>query len=228
MVFEDADLDAAVEGAVDAIWFNQGQVCCAGSRLLVQENVAERFLDKLRARMETLGSAIRSTTRDIGAIVSPVQRGRIEKLVAQGVRDGAVLHQPTAKCPDGCYYPPTLLTNVEPASTLAQEEIFGPVLVSMAFRTPAEAAQISNNTRYGLSASVWSENINVALDLAPKIKAGVVWVNCTNQFDASSGFGGYRESGFGREGGREGLIQYLKPKAGEEGRAAGVRADDHA
>ena len=213
VVFEDADLDAAVEGAVDAIWFNQGQVCCAGSRLLVQESVAERFLDKLRARMETLrvGDPLDKCT-DIGAIVSPVQRARIEKLVMQGVRDGAVLHQPKAKCPEGCFYPPTLLTNVEPASALAQEEIFGPVLVSMTFRTPAEAAQISNNTRYGLAASVWSENISVALDLAPKIKAGVVWVNCTNQFDASSGFGGYRESGFGREGGREGLMEYLKPK----------------
>ncbi len=213
VVLEDADLDAAVEGAVDAIWFNQGQVCCAGSRLLVQESVAERFLDKLRARMETLrvGDPLDKCT-DIGAIVSPLQHARIEKLVAQGVRDGAVLHQPKAKCPEGCFYPPTLLTNVEPASALAQEEIFGPVLVSMTFRTPAEAAQISNNTRYGLAASVWSENINVALDLAPKIKAGVVWVNCTNQFDASSGFGGYRESGFGREGGREGLIEYLKPK----------------
>jgi aldehyde dehydrogenase (NAD+) len=212
VVFENADLDAAVEGAVDAIWFNQGQVCCAGSRLLVQESVAERFVDKLKARMEKLrvGDPLDKVT-DIGAIVSPKQRDQIAERVAQGVKDGAVLFQ--GACPEGCFYPPTLLTNVEAASPLAQEEIFGPVLVAMTFRTPAEAAALANNTRYGLAASIWSEDINVALDLAPRIKAGVVWVNCTNQFDASSGFGGYRESGFGREGGREGLFEYLKRKA---------------
>ena len=214
VVFEDADLDGAVEGAVDAIWFNQGQVCCAGSRLLVQESVADRFIAKLKARMETLrvGDPLDKVT-DIGAIVSMTQRASIDALVKRGVAEGAELFQPKARCPDGCFYPPTLLTNVEPASTVVQEEIFGPVLVAMSFRTPAEAAQLSNNTRYGLAASVWSENINVALDLAPKIKAGVVWVNCTNQFDAACGFGGYRESGYGREGGREGMFAYLKPKA---------------
>jgi aldehyde dehydrogenase (NAD+) len=214
VVFEDADLDAAVEGAVDAIWFNQGQVCCAGSRLLVQESVSDKFIAKLKARMENLrvGDPLDKVT-DIGAIVSLKQRQQIADKVAQGVKDGAVLHQPKTACPDGCFYPPTLLTNVEPASVLAQEEIFGPVLVAMTFRTPAEAVALSNNSRYGLAASVWSEDINVALDLAPKIKAGVVWVNCTNQFDASAGFGGYRESGFGREGGREGMFEYLKPKA---------------
>ncbi len=214
VVFENADLDAAVEGAVDAIWFNQGQVCCAGSRLLVQESVEERFLARLRARMETLrvGDPLDKVT-DIGAIVSMKQRAQIDAKVKKGLAEGATLFQPKAACPDGCFYPPTLLTNVEPASTLAQEEIFGPVLVSMSFRTPAEAAQLANNTRYGLAASIWSEDINVALDLAPKIKAGVVWINCTNQFDASSGFGGYRESGFGREGGREGIFEYLKEKA---------------
>jgi aldehyde dehydrogenase (NAD+) len=213
VVFENADLDAAVEGAVDAIWFNQGQVCCAGSRLLVQESVAERFLDKLKARMETLrvGDPLDKGT-DIGAIVSPKQRAQIAEKVERGVKDGAILFQPRNGCPEGRFYPPTLLTNVEAASPLAQEEIFGPVLVAMTFRTPAEAAALANNTRYGLAASIWSEDINVALDLAPKIKAGVVWVNCTNQFDASSGFGGYRESGFGREGGREGMFEYLKPK----------------
>ncbi len=213
VVFEDADLDAAVEGAVDAIWFNQGQVCCAGSRLLVQESVAERFIAKLRARMENLhvGDPLDKVT-DIGAIVSPKQRAQIEAKVKQGVAEGASLHQPAAKCPEGCFYPPTLLTNVEPSSSVAQDEIFGPVLVSMTFRTPSEAVALANNTRYGLAASIWSEDINVALDLAPKVKAGVVWVNCTNQFDAAAGFGGYRESGFGREGGREGLIEYLKPK----------------
>ncbi|HUO88043.1 MAG TPA: aldehyde dehydrogenase family protein [Rhizomicrobium sp.] len=213
VVFDDADLDAAVEGAVDAIWFNQGQVCCAGSRLLVQENVADRLHAKLRARMETLrvGDPLDKST-DIGAIVSQKQRAQIDSLVQKGVAEGATLFQPKAGCPDGCYYPPTLLSGVEPSSTVAQVEIFGPVLVAMTFRTPAEAAALANNTRYGLAASIWSENINVALDLAPKIKAGVVWVNCTNQFDASSGFGGYRESGFGREGGREGMFEYLKRK----------------
>jgi aldehyde dehydrogenase (NAD+) len=213
IVFEDADLDAAVEGAVDAIWFNQGQVCCAGSRLLVQESVSEKFIAKLKARMETLrvGDPLDKVT-DIGAIVSPRQRQQIADKVAQGVKEGAVLHQPKSACPEGCFYPPTLLTNVEPASTLAQEEIFGPVLVAMTFRTPAEAVALANNSRYGLAASIWSEDINVALDLAPKVKAGVVWVNCTNQFDASAGFGGYRESGFGREGGREGMFEYLKPR----------------
>jgi aldehyde dehydrogenase (NAD+) len=223
VVFDDADLDAAVEGAVDAIWFNQGQVCCAGSRLLVQENVAEKLYAKLRARMETLrvGDPLDKST-DIGAIVSPKQRSQIDNLVQKGVAEGATLFQPKAGCPDGCFYPPTLLSGVEPSSTVAQVEIFGPVLVAMTFRTPAEAAALANNTRYGLAASIWSENINVALDLAPKIKAGVVWVNCTNQFDASSGFGGYRESGFGREGGREGMFEYLKPRtpAAKAARAA--------
>ena len=214
VVFDDADLDAAVEGAVDAIWFNQGQVCCAGSRLLVQESVEARFIEKLKARMETLrvGDPLDKVT-DIGAIVSSKQRSQIAEKVERGVKEGAVLFQPKNACPKGCFYPPTLLTNVESASVLAQEEIFGPVLVAMSFRTPAEAAALANNTRYGLAASIWSEDINVALDLAPKIKAGVVWVNCTNQFDASAGFGGYRESGFGREGGREGMFEYLKPKA---------------
>ena len=212
IVFDDADLDAAVEGAVDAIWFNQGQVCCAGSRLLVQESVAERLYAKLRARMDNLrvGDPLDKNT-DVGAIVSPKQREQIDGLVKKGVAEGATLYQ-TKGCPDGCFYPPTLLSGVEPASSVAQVEIFGPVLVAMTFRTPAEAVQLANNTRYGLAASIWSENINVALDIAPKIKAGVVWVNCTNQFDASAGFGGYRESGFGREGGREGMFEYLKRK----------------
>jgi aldehyde dehydrogenase (NAD+) len=221
VVFEDADLDAAVEGAVDAIWFNQGEVCCAGSRLLVQESVAERFLAKLRIRMEKLrvGDPLDKST-DIGAIVSEKQRAEIDAKVIRGVAEGATLFRPAVQCPEGCFYPPTLLTNIEPSSTVAQEEIFGPVLVAMSFRTSAEAAALANNTRYGLAASVWSEDINVALDLAPKIKAGVVWVNCTNQFDASSGFGGTRESGFGREGGREGLYEYLKPKIAPKKAAA--------
>ena len=214
VVFDDADLDSAVEGLVDAIWFNQGQVCCAGSRLLVQERVAETLYARLRARMETLrvGPPLDKSI-DIGAIVSPVQLESIRKMVDMGVAEGARCWQPTNKLPDkGCYYPPTLLTDVHPAATVVQEEIFGPVLVAMTFRTPAEAAELANNTVYGLAASIWTENINVALDLAAKVKAGVVWVNCTNQFDAACGFGGYRESGYGREGGREGMLEYLTPK----------------
>jgi aldehyde dehydrogenase (NAD+) len=214
IVFDDADLDSAVEGVVDAIWFNQGQVCCAGSRLLLQEGVADRMIAKLKARMETLrlGDPLDKAI-DIGAIVAPVQLKRIEGLVAQGVAEGASIWQPSWACPtEGCFYPPTLFTNVEPASTIAQVEIFGPVLVSMSFRTPAEAVQLANNTPYGLAASVWSENVNLALDIAPKLKCGVVWVNSTNLFDAACGFGGYRESGFGREGGREGFLDYLRPR----------------
>ena len=212
VVFEDADLDSVVEGVVDAIWFNQGQVCCAGSRLLVQEGVAQRLIAKLRARMEKLrvGPPLDKAV-DMGAIVAPVQLERIRGLVNKGVEEGAKMWQPSWACPtEGYFYPPTLFTDVSPAATIAQVEIFGPVLVSMSFRTPAEAVELANNTPYGLAASVWTENINLALDIAPKIKAGVVWVNCTNLFDAASGFGGYRESGFGREGGREGMWEYLK------------------
>ena len=214
LVFEDADLDSVVEGIVDAIWFNQGQVCCAGSRLLVQEGVAERLYAKIRARMETLrvGDPLDKVV-DIGAIVDKVQLDRIDSLVKQGVTEGAALHQLVCDFPSGgWFYPPTLLTNVEPASTVAQVEIFGPVLVAMTFRTPAEAVSLANNTVYGLASSVWTQNLDVAHDIAAKIKAGTVWINCTNQFDASAGFGGYRESGYGREGGREGLFEYLKPK----------------
>ncbi len=214
VVFDDADIDSAVEGLVDAIWFNQGQVCCAGSRLLVQERVAETLYTRLRARMETLrvGPPLDKSI-DIGAIVSPVQLETIRKMVDAGVAEGARCWQPSHPLPErGSYYPPTLLTDVHPAATVVQEEIFGPVLVGMTFRTPAEAAELANNTVYGLAASVWSENINVALDLAARIKAGVVWVNCTNQFDAACGFGGFRESGYGREGGREGILEYLSPK----------------
>ena len=214
VVFDDADIDSAVEGLVDAIWFNQGQVCCAGSRLLVQERVAETLYTKLRARMETLrvGPPLDKSI-DIGAIVSPVQLESIRKMVDTGIAEGARCWQPRNPLPEkGSYFPPTLLTDVHPAATVVQEEIFGPVLVAMTFRTPAEAAELANNTVYGLAASIWSENINVALDLASQVKAGVVWVNCTNQFDAACGFGGYRESGYGREGGREGMLEYLVPK----------------
>jgi aldehyde dehydrogenase (NAD+) len=222
VVFEDADLDSVVEGVVDAIWFNQGQVCCAGSRLLVQEGVATRLLDKLRARMDKLrvGPPLDKAI-DMGAIVAPVQLERIRTLVAKGVEEGATVWQPSWACPtEGLFYPPTLFTNVSPAATIAQVEIFGPVLVAMPFRTPAEAVELANNTPYGLAASVWTENINLALDVAPKLKAGVVWINCTNLFDAASGFGGYRESGFGREGGREGMWEYLKRETGGARREA--------
>jgi aldehyde dehydrogenase (NAD+) len=213
VVFADADLDSVVEGVVDAIWFNQGQVCCAGSRLLIQEGIAARLLSKLKARMEKLRvGPPQDKAIDMGAIVAPVQLERIRGLVEQGKEEGATVWQPSWACPtEGYFYPPTLFTDVSPAATIAQVEIFGPVLVSMTFRTPAEAVALANNTPYGLAASVWTENINLALDIAPKLKAGVVWVNSTNLFDAASGFGGYRESGFGREGGREGMWEYLRP-----------------
>src|SRR5213592_2692247 len=214
IVFDDADLDSVVEGVVDAIWFNQGQVCCAGSRLLVKEGIADRLTQKPRARMEKLrvGSPLDKAV-DMGAIVAPVQLERIRGLVEKGVEEGAKMWQPSWACPtEGYFYPPTLFTDVSPAATIAQVEIFGPVLVSMTFRTPKEAVELANNTPYGLAASVWTENINLALDVAPKLKAGVVWINCTNLFDAASGFGGYRESGFGREGGKEGMWEYLKPE----------------
>ena len=215
-----------MEGVVDAIWFNQGQVCCAGSRLLVQEGVADRLVAKLRARMEKLriGSPLDKSV-DMGAIVAPVQLERIRALVEQGVDEGATMWQPSWACPtEGCFYPPTLFTDVQPSSTIAQVEIFGPVLVTMTFRTPDESVALANNTPYGLAASVWTESINLALDIAPKIKAGVVWVNSTNLFDAAAGFGGYRESGFGREGGREGMWEYLKRASGK--RAASGDAQD--
>lgn len=213
IVFDDADLDSAVEGVVDAIWFNQGQVCCAGSRLLLQEDIADAMIAKLRARMETLrvGDPLDKCI-DMGAIVAPVQLERIARLVELGRAEGAPMWQPSRPCPtEGCFFPPTLFTDCQPASTLVQEEIFGPVLVSMTFRTPDEAVELANNTRFGLAASIWSENINLALDVAPRIKAGVVWINSTNLFDAACGFGGYRESGFGREGGIEGMHAYLEP-----------------
>jgi aldehyde dehydrogenase (NAD+) len=216
VVFQDADLDSVVEGVVDAIWFNQGQVCCAGSRILAQEGIADRLVSKLKARMESLrlGDPLDKAV-DMGAIVAPVQLERIEGLVRRGQEEGATMWQPSWSCPrDGWFFPPTLFTEVSPAATIAQVEIFGPVVVLMSFRTPAEAVELANNTRYGLAASLWTENINLALDIAPQLKAGTVWINCTNVFDAASGFGGYRESGFGREGGREGLREYVKFEEG--------------
>src|SRR6266849_4609580 len=213
IIFDDADLDSAVEGLVDGIWLNQGQVCCAGSRLLMQESIAEPLIAKVRDRMSTLraGPPLDKSI-DIGAIVARVQLDRIKRLVDQGVAEGATCWQPQIELPSrGLYYPPTLLSNVHPTSIVAQQEIFGPVLATMTFRTPSEAVELANNTVYGLAACVWSESINVALHVASQLKAGVVWVNCTNLFDASCGFGGYRESGYGREGGREGLLEYMEP-----------------
>ena len=214
IIFEDADLDSAVEGLVDGIWFNQGQVCCAGSRLLMQESIAEPLMAKIRDRMSSLriGPPLDKAI-DIGAIVARVQLDRIQRMVAQGIAEGATCWQPETALPArGFFYPPTLLSNVHPTSIVAQQEIFGPVLAAMTFRTPREAVELANNTVYGLASCVWSENINVALHVAAQLKAGVVWVNCTNLFDAACGFGGYRESGYGREGGREGLLEYMEPK----------------
>jgi aldehyde dehydrogenase (NAD+) len=213
VVFDDADLDGAVEGVVDAIWFNQGQVCCAGSRLIVQENVAGKFIQKLKNRMQHMrvGDPLDKSI-DMGAIVDQSQWDTIDGWVKTGIAEGGECFQPNIALPEkGLFYKPTLITGLDPAASTVQEEIFGPVLVSLTFRTPSEAIDLANNTRYGLAASVWSDNINLALDVASKIKAGSVWVNCTNQFDGASGFGGYRESGYGREGGREGLFEYLRP-----------------
>ncbi len=217
IVYDDADLDGAIEGLVDAIFFNQGEVCCAGSRLLVQENIADAFIARLKRRMSRLrlGDALDKGI-DIGSLIDPVQYQAIDEWVQRGISEGADVYQPDVDLPPisdgGCYYPPTLLTNLEASAAVAQQEIFGPVLVAMSFRTPGEAVELANNTRYGLAASIWSENISLALETARKVKAGSVWINSTNLFDAAAGFGGYRESGFGREGGKEGLYAYLRPK----------------
>jgi aldehyde dehydrogenase (NAD+) len=231
LVYEDADMDSVVEGVVDAIWFNQGQVCCAGSRILVQEGVAEVLETKLRARMETLrmGNPLDKGI-DMGAIIAPVQLEKIRSLVDQGRKEGARIWQPSWSAPrEGYFYPPTLCTECAPASTIAQVEVFGPVVVMMTFRTPEESIQMANDTRFGLAASLWTENVNLALHVAPQLKAGTVWVNCTNLFDAASGFGGYRESGFGREGGKEGLLEYLQPswlREGDRNRPFGPKASE--
>ncbi|EAR52383.1 aldehyde dehydrogenase family protein [Oceanicola granulosus HTCC2516] len=212
IVFDDADIDSAIEGLVDAIWFNGGQVCCAGSRLLVQESIAENFHTRLKARMDKLrvGDPLDKAI-DVGAIVDQVQLDTITRMVDANA-EGETYRANTAMPASGCFYPPTLITGLSPAATLMQEEIFGPVLVATTFRTPAEAVEIANNTRYGLAATLWSENVNLALDIAPRLKAGVVWVNGTNMFDAAAPFGGIRESGFGREGGWEGLAAYTRAR----------------
>ncbi|WP_370661229.1 aldehyde dehydrogenase family protein [Massilia oculi] len=227
IVFDDADLDAAVEGLVDSIWFNQGQVCCAGSRLLVQESVYERFIGKVKARMQNLrvGSPL-DKSNDIGALVDPVQQQRIHGLVESARAEGCEVWQPNVElATTGSWYLPTLITGASTSAAVAQAEIFGPVLVAMSFRTPAEAVQLANNTVYGLAACVWSESISLALDVVPQIKAGVVWINTANQFDAACGFGGYKESGYGREGGKEGMYEYLTPLAEDARPSAPVVAE---
>ena len=211
IVFDDADLDSAVEGVVDAIWFNQGQVCCAGSRLLVHEAIAEQFYGKLKARMKNLrlGDPLDKSI-DMGAIIDKKQHKKITQMVCQ--TNGKVYQAKSTLPEKGCFFPPTLITDLHTADPLMQEEIFGPILVCTTFRTPSEAIELSNNTMFGLAASIWTENINLCLELAPKIKAGVIWINGTNMFDAAAGFGGLKQSGFGREGGWEGLLAYTKPK----------------
>ncbi len=212
IVFEDTDLDAAVEGVVDSVWFNQGQVCCAGTRLLVQESIYEAFIARLKKRMETLrvGDPL-DKSNDMGPLVDPVQLARVRGLVEKGKQEGGTLVQSPCPLPaKGNFFAPSLFLDTEAASTVMTDEIFGPVIAAMSFRTPDEAATLANHTRYGLAASLWSENLNVALEAAARVKAGVVWLNSTNLFDAAAGFGGYKESGFGREGGREGLYEYLQ------------------
>ena len=213
IVFDDADLDSAVEGVVDAIWFNQGQVCSAGSRLLVQSTVFEKMVEKIKARMTRLrlGDSLDKNI-DMGAIVDASQRKAIDDYVQIARAEGCDVYQAFACIPDkGLFYPPTLITKVNTTSTVVQEEIFGPVLVAYSFRTPKEAIALANNTRYGLASSVWTENLSLALEVALSIKAGTCWVNSHNLFDAAAGFGGYRESGFGRDGGKECLYEYSKP-----------------
>jgi len=210
IVFDDAPIDQAVEGIVNGIFFNQGHVCCAGSRLLVQEGVAERVIAKLKARIRMLrvGDPLDKNT-DLGAINSKAQLSTIRRLVAAGVREGATIYQPPVKLPEkGYYYPPTLFTHVTQSHRVAREEIFGPVLAILTFRTVDEAIEKANNTAYGLSAGVWTDKGSRILRMSTELKAGVVWANTFNRFDPASPFGGYKESGFGREGGRQGLLDY--------------------
>ena len=214
IVFDDAPIDQAVEGIVRGIFFNQGHVCCAGSRLLVQENVHEEVLDRLKARMSTLrlGDPLDKNT-DIGAINSAAQLARIRELSDAGDAEGAERWSPPCELPEqGFWYAPTIFTGVTQAHRIAREEIFGPVLSVLTFRTPAEAIEKANNTPYGLSAGVWTEKGSRILAVADRLRAGVVWANTFNQFDPASPFGGYKESGYGREGGRHGLAAYLEEK----------------
>ena len=214
VVLEDADLDAAVEGLIDAIWFNQGQVCCAGSRLIVEESVLDSLVHKIKTRLTHLriGDPLDKAV-DMGALITPTHRKRVQGFVEQAQAQGATVWQPDIPLPArGAYFPPTPLTDVSTANIVWREEVFGPVLATASFRTLQEAVELANNTRYGLAATLYTENINRALELAVKLKAGVVWINTTNQFDAACGFGGVRESGFGREGGLEGMLDYLRER----------------
>ena len=212
IVFDDAPLDQAVEGVVNGIYFNQGHVCCAGSRLLVQESIAEALLEKLRNRIGTLrlGDPLDKNT-DIGAINSRAQLEKIKGLVESGLEEGAEIYQPPCEIPArGFWYPPTIFTNVSLSHRIAREEIFGPVLSVLTFRTPAEAVEKANNTPYGLSAGIWSDKGSRIFWMTERLRAGVVWANTFNRFDPTSPFGGYKESGFGREGGLHGLTPYLE------------------
>jgi aldehyde dehydrogenase (NAD+) len=212
IIFEDAPLDQAIEGVINGIFFNQGHVCCAGSRLFVQENIHDQFVDKLKRRLATLrvGDPLDKNT-DVGAINSREQLNKINELVDAGRSEGAEIFQPDCVLPDrGFFFKPTLFTNVAQSHRIAQEEIFGPVLSILSFRTPQEAVEKANNTPYGLSAGVWTSKGSRILWMADQLKAGVVWANTFNKFDPASPFGGYQESGFGREGGRHGLLPYLK------------------
>ena len=212
IVYSDAALDEAVEGVVNGIFFNQGHVCCAGSRLLVQEDVEEKFIKKLEKRMQTLnvGNPLDKNT-DVGAINSKDQLDKIEKLVNEGIADGGDLYQIECELPkNGFWFKPSLFTSVQANYKIATEEIFGPVLTTLTFRTPEEAVEIANNTEYGLSAGIWTEKGSKILWTADRLEAGVIWANTFNKFDPASPFGGYKESGFGREGGRHGLLSYLK------------------
>jgi aldehyde dehydrogenase (NAD+) len=212
VIFEDAAMDQAVEGVVNGIFFNQGHVCCAGSRLFVQENIHDQFVAKLKRRLSTLrvGDPLDKNT-DIGAINSAEQLEKISELVAAGIEEGAGIFQPECTLPArGFWFRPTLFTGVSQSHRIAQEEIFGPVLSIMSFRTPDEAVEKANNTPYGLAAGVWTQKGSRILWMADRLNSGVVWANTYNKFDPSSPFGGYKESGFGREGGRHGLLPYLK------------------
>jgi aldehyde dehydrogenase (NAD+) len=211
IVFDDAALDQAVEGIVNGIYFNQGHVCCAGSRLFVQESIYEPLVAKLERRLTTLrvGDPLDKNT-DVGAINSAAQLEKIRELVASGVEEGAEIYQPPCVLPEkGYWFAPTVFTNVAQSYRIAQEEIFGPVLSVLTFRTPDEAVEKANNTPYGLSAGIWTEKGSRILWMAERLRAGVVWANTFNRFDPASPFGGYKESGFGREGGRHGLEPYL-------------------
>jgi len=212
IVFEDAAQDQAVEGIINGIFFNQGQVCCAGSRLLVQESIAEEFIERLKQRIETLrvGDPMDKNT-DVGAINSEAQLGRITALMKAGIAEGADLWSSSCPLPkNGFYLSPSIFTNATPSMRIAREEIFGPVLTTMTFRTPDEAVTKANNSPYGLSAGVWTEKGSRAMGMASALRAGVIWDNTFNRFDPAASFGGYKESGFGREGGRHGLAAYLK------------------